>query len=150
MSKHAPRGPVKAKGDDPTQQIHPTHREPGKFGPRCTATSKTTGKPCQSPAIQGGFVCRMHGGSAPQVKASAKERLMALQPLAIQTMHTLMQREEYPTVQLGAARDVLDRTEGKAKETIDLSVKQDPTNWSDEELRAKVASLSALLNSQNP
>jgi hypothetical protein len=63
----------------------------------------------------------MHGGSAPQVQASARERLMALQPLAIQTMHNLMNRDEYPTVQLGAARDVLDRTEGKPKETMALT-----------------------------
>ena len=46
---------------------------------------------------------------------------MALQPLAIQTMHNLMNRDEYPTVQLGAARDVLDRTEGKPKESIALT-----------------------------
>jgi hypothetical protein len=38
--------------------------------------------------------------------------------MAIQTLHNLMGREEYPTVQLGAARDVLDRTEGKAAETV--------------------------------
>jgi len=69
----------------------------------------------------GGTVCRMHGGSAPQVQASARERLMALQPLAIQTMHNLMNREEYPTVQLGAARDVLDRTEGKPVESVSLT-----------------------------
>ena len=63
----------------------------------------------------------MHGGSAPQVKAAARERLMALQPLAIQTLHNLLNREEFPTVQLGAARDVLDRTEGKATETLQIS-----------------------------
>ncbi len=118
MAKHAPRGPRLA---NPKQQTDLIHREPGKFGPRCTAKSKSTGKGCQSPAIAGGTVCRMHGGSAPQVQAAARERLLALQPLAIQTLHNLLNREEFPTVQLGAARDVLDRTEGKATETLQIS-----------------------------
>jgi hypothetical protein len=63
----------------------------------------------------------MHGGSAPQVKMAARERLMNLQPLAIQTLHNLLHRQEFPTVQLGAAKDVLDRTEGKAAESISLT-----------------------------
>jgi hypothetical protein len=58
----------------------------------------------------------MHGGAAPQVQASAKERLMALQPLAIQTLAKLLARDEFPSVQLGASKDVLDRTDGKAFE----------------------------------
>lgn len=29
--------------------------------PRCTATSKRTGKPCRAPAVRGYQVCRMHG-----------------------------------------------------------------------------------------
>ncbi len=29
--------------------------------PRCTATSKRTGKPCQAPAVRGWSVCRFHG-----------------------------------------------------------------------------------------
>lgn len=122
MSKHAPRGPVKAR--DPLQQPDPIH-QPGHFGARCSAHSKRTGKPCKSPAIQGGAVCRMHGGSAPQVQAAARERLMALQPLAIQTLHNLMNRDEYPTVQLGAAKDVLDRTEGKPHESVSVTGKDD-------------------------
>ncbi len=68
-------------------------------------------------------MCYRHGGSAPQVMASARERLMALQPLAIQTLHGLLNREEFPTVQLGAAKDVLDRTEGKAAETLAVTGK---------------------------
>ena len=121
MSKHAPMGPVKAK-PDPSQSQQGLQRPllaPGAA--RCTAKSKRSQTPCNNPAIMGGTVCRMHGGSAPQVQASARERLMALQPLAIQTMHNLMNREEYPTVQLGAARDVLDRTEGKPVESVSLT-----------------------------
>ena len=29
--------------------------------PRCTATSKRSGKPCQAPAVRGWTVCRFHG-----------------------------------------------------------------------------------------
>lgn len=42
---------------------------------RCTATAKSTGERCQKDAIKGGTVCHLHGGSAPQVKAKAQERL---------------------------------------------------------------------------
>ncbi len=58
----------------------------------------------------------MHGGSAPQVRFAALERLKALQPQAITTLEKLLNREEFPTVQMAAVRDVLDRTEGKAAE----------------------------------
>lgn len=41
---------------------------------RCSATSKRSGIQCKKPAIPGGTVCAMHGGSAPQVKAAAEQR----------------------------------------------------------------------------
>ena len=44
---------------------------------KCTAKSKTSGKRCAQFAIPGGTVCRFHGGAAPQVQKSAKERLAA-------------------------------------------------------------------------
>lgn len=50
----------------------PTH-EPR----RCNGTNKV-GKPCGRPPIKGGFVCPLHGGSAPQVRAKAQERLADL------------------------------------------------------------------------
>jgi hypothetical protein len=79
------------------------------------------GQRCKRTPIRGGVVCYYHGGAAPQVKASARERLMALQPLAIQTLHNLLHRDEFPTVQLGASKDILDRTEGKAAESLSLT-----------------------------
>ncbi len=63
----------------------------------------------------------MHGGSAPQVRFAALERLKALQPQAITTLEKLLNREEFPTVQMAAVRDVLDRTEGKAAESLRVS-----------------------------
>lgn len=62
----------------------------------------------------------MHGGKAPQVQFAAQERLKALQPKAITVLESLLDREQFPTVQMAAVRDVLDRTEGKAIETQKL------------------------------
>ncbi len=42
---------------------------------RCTATNRH-GLPCGRAPIPGGFVCVMHGGAAPAVKASARDRLL--------------------------------------------------------------------------
>ncbi len=119
--KHAPRGPIKSKDLMPVTDHTPVGPTMKGAPIRCSARTKATGQPCRQLAIKGATVCKMHGGMAPQVLASARERLMALQPLAIQTMHNLMNRDEYPTVQLGAARDVLDRTEGKPVESVSLT-----------------------------
>lgn len=44
--------------------------------PRCSATSKRTGKPCQAPAVRGWRVCRFHGarGGAPKGEANGAYR----------------------------------------------------------------------------
>jgi len=86
---------------------------------RCKARSKTHGGQCKQPAVLGAVVCHYHGGAAPQVKAAALERLMALQHPAIDTLEYLMdQRSTFPSTAYAAARDVLDRTDGKAIERI--------------------------------
>ena len=41
---------------------------------RCSAKRKN-GRPCRNWAIRGGFVCRVHGGAAPQVRAKARARV---------------------------------------------------------------------------
>ncbi len=119
--KHAPRGPVKAKDLMPVTDHTPVGPVMKGSPIRCSARTKATGQPCRQLAIKGATVCKMHGGMAPQVQASARERLMALQPLAIQTIHSLLQREEFPTVQLGAAREVFDRTEGKPAQALAIT-----------------------------
>ena len=50
---------------------------------RCRAHSTRSGERCKKAAILGGTVCATHGGSAPQVRARADERLRALQPAAV-------------------------------------------------------------------
>ena len=42
---------------------------------RCTATANSTGERCKNAAILGSNVCRVHGGSAPQVQKKAQDRL---------------------------------------------------------------------------
>lgn len=46
----------------------------------------TTRGPCKLPPIKGGVVCHIHGGSAPQVRAKANERL------AVAEMHAELAR----------------------------------------------------------
>jgi hypothetical protein len=42
---------------------------------QCTATARS-GDPCRNIAVAGAFVCRFHGGAAPQVQAKAAVRLI--------------------------------------------------------------------------
>jgi hypothetical protein len=42
---------------------------------RCHARTRT-GDQCKAKAIEGGFVCRVHGGSAPQVAIAARRRVL--------------------------------------------------------------------------
>lgn len=89
--------------------------------PRCSAHSKQTGKPCRQPAILGGTVCHYHGGGAPQVKAKAGERLRALEHPAITRLGELVAQKEFPSVAIAAVKDVLDRVQGKATESLAVS-----------------------------
>lgn len=121
MPKHAPKGPNKAHPLDASKLMDTTYPVHTSYTP-CTATSKQSGQRCKRRPIPGGHVCVMHGGGSPQVQFKAQERLKALQPKAITVLESLLDRDEFPTVQMAAVRDVMDRTEGKAKETQHLEV----------------------------
>lgn len=49
-------------------------------------------------------------------------RLMKLQNPAIDRMQKLIAQDAFPTVAYAASKDVLDRTMGKARETVDMTV----------------------------
>lgn len=88
---------------------------------RCQAHT-SSGKPCKRWAIVGGFVCPFHGGSAPQVRAAANRRLLALAPRAVQVIADLLEHAESEPVRLKAATELLDRGIGKAVDvTLDIT-----------------------------
>jgi hypothetical protein len=123
MSKHhAPRGPVKSK---PIEGI--------TRGTRCSAKSSRTGLPCRRYPIAGGNVCMMHGGAAPQVRKAAEKRLEELRQPAVSYLAHLLEQKEFPSAGLGAAKDVLDRLDGKPRESVALEHSGDVViRWSDE------------------
>ena len=91
---------------------------------RCRARSTRSGDRCRKAAILGGTVCATHGGSAPQVRAKANERLRALQPAAVirlQEALDAIQRQldrhglvadvgPDHAIRVRAAKEILDRT----------------------------------------
>lgn len=139
--KHAPRGPIKAKGDDPLREDDPL-RGPGWRG--CTARSKRSGKPCNGIAIQGGHVCRMHGGAAEQVIAKAKERIAAMVPKALRVQDELMDAVDYPTVRFQASKFIIEQDLGRAKESVAVNLTASLAEMTDEQLRAKALELAGV------
>jgi hypothetical protein len=75
---------------------------------RCSARSKQSGQRCKRHPILGGTVCRMHGGAAPQVQQSARDRIAALVHPAIDTLERALSDCDVNAA-VRAARDLLDR-----------------------------------------
>lgn len=88
---------------------------------QCTAKAKSSGKRCSRDAIQGGNVCIVHGGKAPQVIRSARERLASLVDPAITVFEERLADGESPALQIQVAKDILDRTGHKATDKVELS-----------------------------
>ena len=132
MPKHAPKGKIKGTTLGGVLTVDPI-RVSYPISQSCRATSKGSGKPCKYPVVPGAAVCRFHGGAAPQVKAKALERLMALQHPAIDALTKLIANvDTFPSTAYAAARDVLDRTEGKAIERQQQEVKAEVRiRWKD-------------------
>jgi hypothetical protein len=86
---------------------------------QCTAHSRG-GTRCKRAPIPGGTVCRMHGGAAPQVQATAKERLAALVDPALGVVGKALKSYD-ERVSLIAAKDVLDRNGLKSPEKHELT-----------------------------
>lgn len=96
--------------------------------PKCRAVKKD-GSPCGRWPIKGATVCPKHGGSAPQVRKRAQERILAAADLAAARLIEFMNDKKVPyNVRLAATRDLLDRGLGTAAQTVKLGV-EDP--WAD-------------------
>lgn len=83
---------------------------------------------CKAQAISGATVCRVHGGSAPQVRRKAAERLAALVDPAIGVLQEAMKRKDGKgkdrlpdSLAIAAARDVLDRCGHKSADKMEIS-----------------------------
>ena len=86
---------------------------------QCRAKSKQSEKRCRKQAINGGTVCAMHGGKAPQVKKKARERFNDLVDPAINRLAKVIEDDDVPAAsQVAAAKDILDRAGYKPVEQI--------------------------------
>lgn len=111
--------PKKRRGAPP-----PAGRENREHsGTLCTATRRD-GQPCTNFARLASTVCRMHGGSAPQVVRAAQVRLlMASDRLMAQLLLIAEDKSEPTPVRLAAIRDALDRAGLGAKQQIEIDAK---------------------------
>lgn len=87
---------------------------------QCTATARS-GKRCRLSPIPGGTVCRMHGGGAPQVKKTARQRLDALVEPAIAGLGKALESGDVHAV-IKASRIVLDRCGFHPSQEIEVTL----------------------------
>lgn len=74
----------------------------------CSARRNYDGQPCRQPAIKGCTVCRMHGGSAKQVREAAKRRV--LEEASIVSAHKYGKPRQVTAID--ALSEELHRTQG--------------------------------------
>jgi hypothetical protein len=96
---------------------------------QCAATSKGSGAQCRRRAIDGGTVCTVHGGAAPQVKLAARLRILALVDPALAVAVRAFERDErkgeddprIAKIAADLARDMLDRAGHQMVEKLEVS-----------------------------
>ena len=78
--------------------------------------------------MKGQAICATHGGKAPQALAKAEAalelaemRLRGLAPVAVATLEDLVTNATSEAVRLAAARDLVDRSVGRATERIQVA-----------------------------
>ena len=86
---------------------------------QCKATNREGGR-CGRHAIAGGFVCNLHGGSAPQVLAAAKLRLAGLVDPSIDALTRIIKTSKHHPSVVSAAKDLLDRAGLKPADKLQL------------------------------
>jgi hypothetical protein len=87
---------------------------------RFCSAHRTNGEPCKRAPINGGAVCIMHGGKAPQVKAKAEDRIREMVDPALNRLLKLIDSEQDATA-LAAVKDILDRAGYKQPERQQIS-----------------------------
>jgi hypothetical protein len=86
---------------------------------QCVA-HRRDGNQCGSDAVKGTTVCRMHGGSAPQVRAAARRRLLeAADPVAAELVRLALESDD-EKVRLAACRDLLDRVAVSSPKQVEV------------------------------
>lgn len=79
-----------------------------------------SGERCRKAAIMGGTVCATHGGRAPQVQKSARERLAELVEPALKGLHKALKSNDLPTI-VRASQIVLDRCGFHPTQCVELT-----------------------------
>lgn len=92
---------------------------------QCSATSKATGERCRCRPIRGGTVSHKHGGSAPQVKRKAAERIRAAADDAASYLVRWMADEAVDKrLRVQIAQDLLDRAGISKTQTVGVEVRK--------------------------
>ena len=97
--------------------------------PKCKAHKKD-GTPCGRWPVKGATVCPKHGGSAPQVRRKAQERLLEAADSLMAALLKIAQSAESESVRLAAIKDALDRAGFAPAQMIKLGIGQDDP-WGD-------------------
>lgn len=126
MTRKAPPVPI----------VGATHR-------RLCSAHKTNGEACRRAPINGGGVCIMHGGKAPQVIAKAEDRIREMVDPALNKLLRLIDSEQDSTA-LAAVRDILDRAGYKPADKQQISgpdggpIQTEDVSVSDDDRAARV------------
>lgn len=90
---------------------------------QCTAHLRDgSGTQCKKNALKGTNVCGSHGGSAPQVKAKAQQRLLAAaDDAAAVLVQIIMDKKSPANVRVQAIKDLLDRAGLKPVEQVEIT-----------------------------
>lgn len=90
---------------------------------QCTATVHSTGERCRASARPGMTVCKVHGGSAPQVVRAARERLLDMVDPALGQQYRLLTKPDTTDAnRQRAINAILNRTGLAEHAQLDLSV----------------------------
>lgn len=103
-------------------------KTPRPYNPQkpCSAR-RTNGEPCRKAAINGGNVCRTHGGAAKNVVNAARIRLQnASFQMAKELLHMATDENVSDAVKLKAITEALDRGGVMTKSSVDVDVSVKP------------------------